>query len=326
MSAAKWTGAAVGAAVVAGLLSYGIQHDRPFQTVDKTAATARPSGSPTTSSTPTTTPSTSIPSLTSTQNIVTIPRHSLSFKDGSTYGMGMIVSLKFAKPVPNQKEVRQAVKVTSDSGQEVRAHWFSTTRLDFRSEAYWIAGSTVTVEGLGGKPLKFKVGRQQIATVDAATHTMTVKRDGRVIKTVSVTAGRSANPTYNGDMVITEKFAQVRMDASTVGIVGEDGKPAYDIPDVPHAMRLSQSGTFIHGNYWKKKSVFGTQNTSAGCVGLFDVKPDETGKASADTEGKWFYESSMIGDVVRVMNSPDKVIKPDNGLNSWNLDWSQWVK
>ena len=68
-------------------------------------------------------------------------------------------------------------------------------------------------------------------------------------------------------MVITEKHRETRMDGATVGFGGE-----YDIKDVSHAMRLSTSGTFIHGNYWAGTSVFGSENTSHGCVGLQDVK------------------------------------------------------
>ena len=50
-------------------------------------------------------------------------------------------------------------------------------------------------------------------------------------------------------MVISEKFKETRMNGSTVGFTN-DGKGEYDIKDVPHAMRLTHSGTFIHGNYW----------------------------------------------------------------------------
>ena len=72
-------------------------------------------------------------------------------------------------------------------------------------------------------------------------------------------------------MVISEKFKETRMNGSTVGFKKNDGKGEYDIQDVPHAMRLSDSGTFIHGNYWGK-GVFGKANTSHGCVGLEDAK------------------------------------------------------
>ncbi|WP_327229054.1 hypothetical protein OG229_04550 [Streptomyces platensis] len=34
-----------------------------------------------------------------------------------------------------------------------------------------------------------------------------------------------------------------------------------------------------------------------------------------DTPGKWFFNESLIGDVVVVKNSKDETVKPDNGLN-----------
>ena len=80
-------------------------------------------------------------------------------------------------------------------------------------------------------------------------------------------------------MVISEKFKadpHERCDASASRT--KDGKGEYDIKDVPHAMRLTDSGTFIHGNYWGADSVFGKVNTSHGCVGLKDIKGADDGK------------------------------------------------
>jgi lipoprotein-anchoring transpeptidase ErfK/SrfK len=113
-------------------------------------------------------------------------------------------------------------------------------------------------------------------------------------------------------MVISEKYVTTRMNGDTVGFGGE-----YDIKDVPHAMRLTTSGTFIHGNYWAGPSVFGHSNTSHGCVGLHDVR----GAHDPDTPAAWFYNSSMIGDVVEVVHSKDKTVQWYNGLNGWN-DWT----
>jgi lipoprotein-anchoring transpeptidase ErfK/SrfK len=121
-------------------------------------------------------------------------------------------------------------------------------------------------------------------------------------------------------MVISEKFKETRMNGATVGFTDADGKGEYDIKDVPHAMRLSSSGTFIHGNYWGARSVFGSANTSHGCVGLADVK----GAGDANQPAAWFYNNSMVGDVVIVKNSPDRTITPDNGLNGWNMSWADW--
>ncbi|WP_046500713.1 L,D-transpeptidase [Streptomyces odonnellii] len=254
-------------------------------------------------------------------------------EDGSTVGVGMPVSINFDKAISDQKAVQEGITVTSSSGQEVVGHWFNSQRLDFRPEQYWEGNSTVTlkldldgVEGAPGvfgvqqKTVTFSIGRNQVSTVDAQSKTMTVTRDGQTIKTIPISSGSPENPTYNGQMVISEKFKETRMNGATVGFTDDDGKGEYDIKDVPHAMRLSTSGTFIHGNYWGAKSIFGSVNTSHGCVGLADVK----GAGDPNQPAAWFYNNSLIGDVVVVKNSPDKTIKPDNGLNGWNLNWADW--
>ncbi|MFE0104646.1 Ig-like domain-containing protein [Streptomyces sp. NPDC059009] len=248
--------------------------------------------------------------------------------DGATVGVGMPVSINFDKAITDRKAVQSRITVTSSTGQEVVGHWFGDRRLDFRPEKYWTAGSTVTLKlrldgvegsrgvfGIQDRTITFKVGRSQVSTVDVATKSMTVTRDGNTIKTIPISAGSAKNPTYNGEMVISEMFKETRMDGSTVGFGGE-----YDIPDVPHAMRLSTSGTFIHGNYWGADSIFGNSNTSHGCVGLNDVK----GGNDPGQPGSWYYSNSMIGDLVIVKNSPDTTIKPDNGLNGWNMSWAEW--
>ncbi|MGW7261962.1 L,D-transpeptidase [Streptomyces sp. NPDC054842] len=249
---------------------------------------------------------------------------------GATVGAGMPVSFTFDKAISAKKKVQSHITVRSSSGQKVVGHWFGAQRLDFRPEQYWKAGSKVTmtidldgVEGANGvygvqdKTVTFTVGRRQVSTVDVATQTMTVVRDGKTIKSIPISSGSAENTTYNGQMVISEKFRQTRMNGATVGHGGE-----YDISDVPNAMRLTTSGTFIHGNYWYNRGnpPFGREGTSHGCVGL----ADERG-AHGDTVARWFFDNSLVGDVVTVKNSPDKPVAPDNGLNGWNMPWSEWT-
>ncbi|MFE2491824.1 Ig-like domain-containing protein [Streptomyces mirabilis] len=254
-------------------------------------------------------------------------------EDGSTVGVGMPVSINFNKAITNKAAVQKGITVSSSSGQEVVGHWFNANRLDFRPENYWTGGSTVTlklnldgVQGASGvygvqqKTVTFKIGRNQVSIVDAQSKTMKVTQDGKTIKTIPISSGSPEHKTYQGQMVISEKFKETRMNGSTVGFTKTDGKGEYDIKDVPHAMRLSNSGTFIHGNYWGAKSIFGAVNTSHGCVGLSDTK----GAGDPNTPAAWFYDHSLIGDVVVVKNTGDKTIAPDNGLNGWNLSWSAW--
>ncbi|MFD5542079.1 Ig-like domain-containing protein [Streptomyces sp. NPDC127079] len=248
----------------------------------------------------------------------------VSPEDGSTVGVGMPVTVTFDKAVGDKAAVASEIQVSTSSGQRVVGHWLNGARLDFRPETYWKPGSTVTVKLTHRGVLRtvtFKIGRSQVSTVDAATKQMTVVRDGKTIRTIPISSGSPEHPTYDGQMVISEKFRQTHMNGASVGLL-KDGKPAYDIDDVPHAMRLTDSGTFIHGNYWAADSVFGTANTSHGCIGLNDVKGGGDGKQPA----AWFFDNSMPGDVVIVKNSADKTAPaPDNGLSDWNVPWSQWV-
>ncbi|MFF8591199.1 Ig-like domain-containing protein [Streptomyces sp. NPDC015220] len=253
--------------------------------------------------------------------------------NGTTVGVGMPVSINFDKAISNKAAVQKGITVTSSSGQQIVGHWFGANRLDFRPEQYWKENSTVTlkldldgvqgapgISGVQQKTVTFHVGRNQVSYVDAKTKQMKVTQDGRTVKTIPISAGSPDHTTYEGQMVISEKFTQTRMNGATVGFKDSDGKGEYDIKDVPHAMRLTTSGTFIHGNYWGSPSVFGNVNTSHGCVGLQDKK----GANDPSTPASWFYDHSLIGDVVVVQHTGDRTVTPDNGLNGWNMSWAQW--
>ncbi|MFC8359991.1 Ig-like domain-containing protein [Streptomyces griseorubiginosus] len=246
----------------------------------------------------------------------------------STSGVGMPVSIDFTHAVSDRAAVQKAITVTAEPAVEIVGHWFSDTRLDFRPETYWAPGTKITlslrlkdvqgadgVYGVQSKDVTFHIGREQISTVDLATKEMTVRRAGSTIATYPVSGGDSDHTTWSGIMVISERFKQTRMESSTVGLGDE-----YDISDVPHAQRLTTSGTFVHGNYWAADSVFGHQNTSHGCVGLHDAK----GANDPAVDGYKFYKSSMLGDVVIVKNSGERTVEPSNGLNGWNLSWADW--
>ncbi|WP_395294310.1 Ig-like domain-containing protein [Kitasatospora hibisci] len=246
-------------------------------------------------------------------------------EDNATYGVGMIVSVDFDRSVKNKDAVAKGITFETDNGTVVKGHWFGDRRLDFRPEEYWKPGTKVTVHyrlksveiapGIYGgvdRDEPFTIGRSQVSTVDAKTHRMTVVRDGQS-SVIDVTSGAPDHPTWNGTMVIMSKEGVVRMQSST--LPGMTGAP-YDL-QVPHSMRLTTSGTYIHGNYWS--DAFGEDNVSHGCVGLKDVK----GGGDSTSMGR-FYDGSIIGDVVKVQNSTRGQVQPDNGLSGWNLGWSSW--
>ncbi|OKJ07607.1 hypothetical protein AMK19_20995 [Kitasatospora sp. CB01950] len=247
--------------------------------------------------------------------------------DNGTYGVGMIVSVNFSKAVKNKDAVLAGITVEGSDGTVAKGHWFGTSRLDFRPENYWKPGTKVTVKyrlknvevapGVYGdvdKDEPFTIGRYQVSTVDAATHMMTVSRGGGDTQSVPITAGNDQNPSWNGTMVISTKEKVTRMNSATVSNVKGD---EYDVPDVPHAMRLTTSGTYVHGNYWG--SAFGKSNASHGCIGVSDAK----GGSDSSAAGK-FFNSSIVGDVVKIVNSKGQTVSGDNGLSGWTVPWSKW--
>ncbi|MEV5736486.1 Ig-like domain-containing protein [Streptomyces sp. NPDC052292] len=250
-------------------------------------------------------------------------------EDGSTVGVGMPFSVRFTRGITNPADVEKAISIRTEPAVDVEGHWFGNDRLDFRPEKYWKEGTKVTVdlnldgvEGRDGvygkqrKTVKFTIGRDQVSIVDAKKHTMKVTQNGKVVKTIPVTTGKPGYDTWNGQMVMSEKLTVTRMNGETVGYGGE-----YDIKDVPHAIRLTNSGTFIHGNYWGG-GAFGNYNASHGCVGLRDVR----GGYDKGVPAAWFFNHSIIGDVVVVKRSHDRTVAPDNGLNGWNMSWEEWKK
>jgi len=244
-------------------------------------------------------------------------------EDGRTVGVGYPVSLEFDYPVTNKEAVGKALSVDTTPRVEGVWHWFDDTRVDYRPREYWAPGTAVKVNlnlrgvDVGGgaianqfKSYSFRIaGTKRVSVVDVEDHTMKVYENDALVRTIPITAGESPKySTWNGKMVVTEKFERTRMNSQTVGLGSE-----YDIGDVPFAMRVTTSGTFVHGNYWADDSVFGSENTSHGCVSM------------APANAEWLYDRSIPGDVVEVIGSDERTVDADNGFGDWNLTWEQWT-
>ncbi len=250
---------------------------------------------------------------------------------GSTFGVGMIIQVDFGQLVKNKAAVEKAITVEASDGSVVKGHWFNEDNwLELRPQQFWKPGTTVKVHfklksvevspgvyGGSDRDETFTVGRSQVSTVDAATHQMTVVTDGRANEVIPITSGAS-NPanwaTYNGTMVIERKEGTVEMKSASVPGLG--GTP-YD-EKVPDSMRLTDTGTYVHGNYWAA-GAYGHENVSHGCIGLQDVE----GGSPTSVAGK-MYADSIVGDVVIVKNSTGAQVDPGNGLSGWNMGWGSW--
>ncbi|MFF4662890.1 Ig-like domain-containing protein [Streptomyces sp. NPDC001282] len=245
----------------------------------------------------------------------------------ATVGTGTIVSVAFGRPVVDRAAVERAVQVTTVPKVEVVGHWFGAGRLDLRPAGYWAPGTEVTVTarlrdveaapgvyGSQDRTVAFRVGRSQTSLVDVAAHTMEVRRDGQLVATVPITAGRPGADTYSGRMVVGEMYDAIRADgrAADCGRGGDGG-------EIPHALRLTGSGVLLHGDHWSDEGAFGSANVGRGCVGLRDVPG-----GGSDTPAGWFFDRTLVGDVIEVVNSRGRPVAPDDGLSGWNLSWKKW--
>ncbi|MFY0405581.1 Ig-like domain-containing protein [Solicola sp. PLA-1-18] len=243
---------------------------------------------------------------------------------GETVGVGMPIVIRFDVPVKNKAEFEKRLEVQSTPQVEGTWSWVSDTEVRYRPREYWPAGTQVKVrarlngvnagDGVYGQENRytaFTVGKKVVSTVDVGGHTMTVRVDGKVARKLPVTTGKDGLETREGTKIIMEKFAVKRMDAATTG-VSEDSPEYYDIPDVRYAMRVTNTGEFIHAAPWSAGSQ-GSANVSHGCVGL------------STSNAAWLYGISHRGDVVKFIDSP-RSLEDDNGWTDWNESYEAFKK
>ena len=125
-----------------------------------------------------------------------------------------------------------------------------------------------------------------------------------------MSTGDSGHKSREGTKIIMEKFSSVDMDAATTGVDSED-PGYYNIKDVRWAMRVTNSGEFLHAAPWSVGSQ-GRANVSHGCTGI------------STANAAWLYRQSRRGDVVKFVHSPRPSSR--NGWTDWNLSWDKWQR
>lgn len=244
------------------------------------------------------------------------------------YGVGQPLTAHLSHPVPRgdrsaRAVVEQGLRVASVPDAGGSWHWVDARTLHFRPPSFWPAHAVITArsalngvkitDGLyGGRPeaLRITTGDRIEAVTDVARFSMTVYRNGQMVRTIPVTTGKDGYHTRTGVKVVLEKQPSVRMQGESIGIP-TDSPDAYDLT-VRHAIRVTWSGEYLHAAPWSA-DAHGRANVSHGCTGM------SAGHAA------WLYRTLAPGDIVRVLNGPGPQMGAfDNGYGDWNLDWPQW--
>ena len=242
--------------------------------------------------------------------------------DGEVVGVGQPVAIRFDESIPNRVAAQKAIKVKTTPPVEGAFYWLNSQEVRWRPAAYWKPGTKVDVEvntygvdlgdGLFGQDnvnTSFTIGDEVITTIDDNTKTLTVKRNGEVIKTMPVSMGKNSTPTNNGTYIVGDKRSHMVMDSSTYGV--PVNSPNGYRTEVDWATQISYSGIYVHAAPWSVGSQ-GYSNVSHGCINV------------STSNGKWFHDNSKRGDVVEIVNTVGSTLPGTDGLGDWNIPWDQW--
>jgi lipoprotein-anchoring transpeptidase ErfK/SrfK len=242
---------------------------------------------------------------------------------GSTnVGVGQPLAVTFSHAVSDKDAATKALSVTSTPPQPGAWHWISSTQVDYRPQAYWKQGTSVTLDGkllganlgdgaYGAKDVHetFHVHDAWVAKADGGAEQMQIFDNGALVKTMKISLGSPQFPTHTGTHVISDKQPSVVMDSATYGVM--PGQPGYYKETVLLDERISNDGEFVHSAPWSVGQQ-GSDNVSHGCVNL------------SPADAQWFYDHFGVGDVVEVANSGGPALPVWDRWGDWALPWSQW--
>lgn len=250
-------------------------------------------------------------------------------------GVGMPIQVTFNRAVGDRKAVERALEVKSTKPATGAWYWISDTQVIFRTKngQYWQPNQSVTFKarlagvkagkrtyGVADTTRKFRIGNAHIITASTKTHRLTVKSNGKKVKSWGISAGRGGRVVNGVDTFLTTSGVHLTMGKENpaimtsewMGVKPDDKKNGGYKEVIPFAVRISNSGEYIHSmasTTWAQ----GRQNVSHGCLN------------SPPSAAQWFYNWSYRGDVVVITGSKRKLAW-DNGWSYFQMPWSKWVK
>lgn len=265
-----------------------------------------------------------------TQSFSTVPAaneaDAVSYvRDGGNIGVGQPVQLTFSEPVLNKVAVENAIKITTSSGQVGAFRWIGDKVVRFRPEAFWTANSVVTIDikllgvdfgngqiGNFNKTMTMNVGDKRVLVADATNHVANLFINDQLVRTMPVTMGDTRFPSAAGYLVMMDKQKEAVFKADTIGL--KPGDPAYyGTLNVTNAIRISNSGEFVHQALPGAYVNLGNSNVSHGCVGL------------GPNDAPWIFDTMTTGDLVQVINTEGPQTDLDDGFGDWNIPWAQYA-
>lgn len=244
---------------------------------------------------------------------------SMNVGDHQTYGVAMPIKVTFSAPVQDKASVQKAMTVTTSVPTEGAWAWLSETEAHWRPREYWKPNTEVSVDvNVYGVPfgggayghsdvhVQFKIAdRALVVKADTKTHRFVIYRDGVQLHDFPASYGLESvrdRVTRSGTHVVMMKQASRTMTNQKFG---------YENVPVTWAVLISNNGEFVH-EYARSMQYQGKENVSHGCANL------------SPADAKTFFDLTMIGDPVEVLNSSVQLGPADRDYYDWALDWETW--
>lgn len=243
---------------------------------------------------------------------------------GEEVGIGMPIILRFTQSVTNKAAVERALEVKADKPVEGAWYWVDSQQVIYRTKTYWKAHQNVRfsaklaglqgakgVYGVRDTNHTIQIGAAQVTTGNIGDHHMTVRKDGRKLRTIPFSAGNGSTREYtttSGKHLLMDKGNPVKMTAPGK----KKGDSGWYETIVNHAVRFSNSGEYTHSAPWSVGSQ-GSTNVSHGCLNL------------SPANAAWYYGMAQRGDPINLTGTTRQV-EPFNGWSYWQMSFAQWKK
>lgn len=261
---------------------------------------------------------------------------------GATYGVAILPEFVFDEAISSPADklaAQKAITITTTPHVAGAFAWNDDQHLYYRPQAYWPAGTKVSVDaklygvhlgkGLYGqqdKSTSFTVGRKQttIADDNAPQSVNTVKvynAAGKVIKTMHTSMGEHSGTTVNGQYInfytldgtytVLTHENPANMSSDSYGLPA-NAPGGYKSEKIYWSTKISVDGIYLHE---LDSTVYAQEHgadVSHGCLNL--------SKAHA----QWYYKHSMVGDpvVINGKKAAPKIQVWQGG--GWSVPWSAW--
>jgi lipoprotein-anchoring transpeptidase ErfK/SrfK len=249
---------------------------------------------------------------------------SMNPMDGSTVGVGQPLAFYFDTDITNKAAAEKAIQISSSPHVAGAFYWFSDSEVHWRPQNYWPAGTKVSVNasiygkdfgngvfGSDDRKVNLTIGKAVVAYADGGTHQMTVNVNGKMVRRIPISMGKTGHETPYGTYVVMSEHTNYTMDSSTYGVPAD--APGGYRTLIAVATRISNSGVFYHSAPWSVGDQ-GSRNVSHGCLNM------------STENAAWLQSISNRGDVIIVKNSGGPKLESWDGLGDWQIPWKQWQK